>query len=257
MHSIVKYILIAALVIPANAGYSRDIKTIHVYVALCDNINQGIVPVPALLGNGKDLKNNLYWGASNGVKSYFLKSNDWTLVKKIIPPKIEILERLLFRHKNGYVYLIADAYDGEKIKTAIDDFIRASFGLDESSIDGNSQKISCGGNSDLVAFIGHNGLMDFSLSARYTAKKTKRRDVIILACSSKKYFSEIIERSGSRPLLWTTSLMCPEAYTFKSALDGWISGETDNEIRERSARTYDHFQKCGMKGARNLLVTGF
>lgn len=29
-------------------------KIIHVMVALCDNENQGIVPVPAFLGNGED-----------------------------------------------------------------------------------------------------------------------------------------------------------------------------------------------------------
>lgn len=27
-------------------------KTIHVFVALCDNANQGVVPVPEGLGNG-------------------------------------------------------------------------------------------------------------------------------------------------------------------------------------------------------------
>ena len=34
---------------------SADIKTVHVFVALCDNENQGIVPVPARLGNRTDL----------------------------------------------------------------------------------------------------------------------------------------------------------------------------------------------------------
>lgn len=46
-------------------------KTIHVFVALCDNANQGIVPVPESLGNGQDPKSNLYWGAIYGLKSYF------------------------------------------------------------------------------------------------------------------------------------------------------------------------------------------
>jgi hypothetical protein len=34
-------------------------KVIHVLVALCDNENQGIVPVPAHLGNGEDPNRNL------------------------------------------------------------------------------------------------------------------------------------------------------------------------------------------------------
>jgi len=48
----------------AYFGYSQtntSFKTIHVFVALCDNVNQGIVPVSAKLGNGQDIKGNLYW----------------------------------------------------------------------------------------------------------------------------------------------------------------------------------------------------
>ncbi len=34
-------------------------KTIYIYVALCDNKYQGIVPVPAKIGNGQDPNNKL------------------------------------------------------------------------------------------------------------------------------------------------------------------------------------------------------
>ncbi len=58
-----------------------QIKVIHVFVALCDNQHQGIVPVSKVLGNGKDPKNNLYWGAAYGVKTYFKsKTTDWNLL---------------------------------------------------------------------------------------------------------------------------------------------------------------------------------
>ncbi|HEX6730669.1 MAG TPA: hypothetical protein VF074_11680, partial [Pyrinomonadaceae bacterium] len=39
---------------------------IHVFVALADNVNQGIVPVPPSLGNGDNPATNLYWGAAFG-----------------------------------------------------------------------------------------------------------------------------------------------------------------------------------------------
>jgi hypothetical protein len=35
-------------------------RLIHVFVALADNVHQGIVPVPAALGNGDDPARNLY-----------------------------------------------------------------------------------------------------------------------------------------------------------------------------------------------------
>jgi hypothetical protein len=51
--------------------------------------------------------------------------------------------------------------------------------------------------------------------------------------------------------------MAPEAYTLKSALDGWILGESADEIRERAASAYDRYQHCGIKEAHRLLVTGW
>lgn len=62
---------------PANTGstqiaiYDSAIRTVHVFVALCDNKYQGIVPVPAAIGNGQDPNSNLYWGCSAGIGTYF------------------------------------------------------------------------------------------------------------------------------------------------------------------------------------------
>src|ERR1044072_7487753 len=44
-------------------------RLIHVYVALCDNDSQGIVPVSKRMGNGNDPENNLYWGNGYGVRT--------------------------------------------------------------------------------------------------------------------------------------------------------------------------------------------
>ena len=104
-------------------------KVVHVLVALCDNINQGIVPVPARLGNGEDLQNNLYWGAAYGVKSFFIrKDSDWQLISSIAPLNQFILERCIFKHKKREVYLIADAYKGAEIKRCISDFFEYAAG---------------------------------------------------------------------------------------------------------------------------------
>jgi len=51
--------------------------------------------------------------------------------------------------------------------------------------------------------------------------------------------------------------MAPEAYTLKSALDGWIEHESNEEIRQRAASAYDKYQKCGLQGARRLFATGW
>jgi hypothetical protein len=51
--------------------------------------------------------------------------------------------------------------------------------------------------------------------------------------------------------------MAPEAYTLKSALDGWILRESNEKIRERAAAAYDKYQKCGLNAARRLMATGW
>jgi hypothetical protein len=71
-------------------------RVIHVLVALCDNVNQGIVPVPAHLGNGEDPIRNLYWGAAYGVRTYFSKSPYWQKIAEIDTPRDIILQRLVF-----------------------------------------------------------------------------------------------------------------------------------------------------------------
>jgi hypothetical protein len=51
--------------------------------------------------------------------------------------------------------------------------------------------------------------------------------------------------------------MAPEAYTLKSALDGWVRGESAAQIRERAAAAYSKYQHCSLAAAKRLLVSGF
>ncbi|WP_299315459.1 hypothetical protein [uncultured Aquimarina sp.] len=248
-------ILIFILISKVSFGQT---KTIHVFVALCDNINQGIVPVPKSIGNGQDPKNNLYWGAGYGVKTFFkVKTRDWELVRSIPSKDSNVLERLLFKHVTKDVYMLADAYDGAKIKTSIEDFLKSSNGQAPIEIKEKESVLSFSGGSDLLAYVGHDGLMDFEVSISYKESVAKPIDVIILACYSKSYFSPEIKKAKANPILWTTHLMAPEAYTLKAAIDGWVRNESGNQIDERAAQSYHKYQKCGIRGARNLFTTDF
>jgi len=252
----IKY-FVAFILIFSNILHSQT-RTIHVFVALCDNIHQGIVPVPELIGNGKDTKNNLYWGAGYGVKNFFKnKTSDWVLLDKIESNNPIILERLLFKHATKDIYLLADAYDGEYIQTCIEDLLKSANGQNIVNIKHNNLNLKFGGGSDLVAYTGHDGLMEFSVDIEYKETPNKKHDIIILACYSKEFFGDEVKQSKANPILWTTHLMAPEAYTLKSAIDGWILNETGAQIEERAAQTYNKYQKCGIKGARNLFTTGF
>jgi hypothetical protein len=233
-------------------------RTVHVYVALCDNKYQGIVPVPAFLGNGQDPKSNLYWGAAAGVKTFFRrKQSEWELVTAKANPSEMVLERLLFRHKTKPVYMLADAYDGQYIRQTTIDFLKASSGARHEQVIHLKDTLVFGGASNLVSYIGHDGLMDFSLDETFGAVNDQKRDAIILACYSKSYFSSKLKVSGAAPLVWTTGLMAPEAYTLHDALGAWVNGKGAPEVRTAAAKAYAKYQKCSLKAAQNLLVTGW
>jgi hypothetical protein len=236
-------------------------RTVHVFVALADNQHQGIVPVAATLGNGEDAARNLYWGSAYGMKTFFARSAEWARISCGEKPKAEILERCVFKYRTANVYLVADAYRGTEIRQAILDFLSSAAGQgpETISVPGASGpiKLLVRGGANLVAYIGHDGLMDFQLPLLPRQKNETHRDAVLLACASKQYFSEPVRASGAYPLLWTTGLMAPEAYTLKSALDGWIAGESNEQIRDRAAGAYDKYQKCGARAAHRLLVSGW
>jgi hypothetical protein len=232
-------------------------RVVHVVVALCDNVNQGIVPVPAKIGNGQDPANNLYWGCAFGVKTFFKKQPDWRLLKTIANPSADIYERLVFKHRDSMVYLVADAYNGAMIKQATFDLLHYAAGYAKLELKIDSSTVRFGGSADVIAYLGHNGLMDFQLSNLPKATDTKQRQVVILACASKPYFAAGIKKAGAYPLLWTTNLMCPEAYTLHASVNAWVKHQSPETMRTKAAEAYHLYQKCGIKGARNLLVTGF
>jgi len=236
--------------------FDTTYKTIHVFVALCDNKYQGIVPVPAKIGNGQDPHNNLYWGCGYGIRTYFKRSAEWTLLRLEKSDSLR-LERLVFKHTTKKFYLVADAYDGQFIEQCTKDFLEGTAGGLKDTVQIGDRTIGIGGNAQLLCYIGHNGLMDFSLSESHESLDQKKRDVIILACISKRYFSNHLDHATINPLVWTTGLMAPEAYTVHDAISGYVKGETNEQIRSRAALAYSKYQKCSEKAARNLLVTGW
>lgn len=234
---------------------SSNFKIINVFVALCDNEHQGIAKVPPKIGNGKDPENNLYWGCDLGTKTFIKKHKDWKLLQTIPNPREKVLERCIFKHKTKDVLLVADAYDGEFIKLCTTDFLQSCSGRFNNFFLLDKDSIACGGKSDLLGYIGHDGLMEFRLDEDFTQQNTEKREAIILACISQSYFAPYLKKTGAEPLIWTTGLMAPEAYTLVAAIEGWIVGKNKKDIREQAAQAYHQYQNCGIRGARNLLVS--
>ncbi len=243
-------LLLVALL--GGTASAEEIRSVHVVVALCDNVNQGIVPVPARIGNGRVPADNLYWGAAYGVKTFFGKQPEWRRVAAWSNPTPQILERLVFKHTKHNVYLVADAWAGEEIKAATMAFLQYAAGRDGSRVDlpGAGISVPSGGDASLVVYIGHNGLMDFSLDT--TPVALKPRKAAVFACKSRDYFAAPLEKAGADAVMLTTNFMCPEAYTTHALVEGFLAGDKPEALRDRVARAYDKYQKCGLRGARRM-----
>ena len=77
-----------------------------------------------------------------------------------------------------------------------------------------------------------------------------------MACASDMFFGEPLEKTGAFPLVMTTGLMAPEAYTLDAVIKAVARGEQPAGVRIAAAQAYNQYQKCGMKGARRLFSAG-
>ena len=249
----------------ADAKAGRPLAA-HVIVALCDNEHQGIVRVPKALGNGQEPRTNLYWGARYGLRTYFRRDAGWRPVRCDSRPPDGVLERLVLRRQverpgnAATVYVVADAWDGRRIRDAIERFLRMAGGHDAETcmvrLDDRTVEFRAGGAAHVVAYVGHNGLMDFAAPPRRPpAGAAPARSTVVLACKSQSYFDGLLQGAGAHRLLLTTGLMAPEAYTLDAAITRWFRGGSPADVHEAAARAYHRYQRCGLGAARRLFAT--
>ena len=232
----------------------------HVLVPLCDNENQGIVPTTESLGNGLSLRTNLYWATSNGMKRYFKEKSDWKFLQSIIYDKDStILERVVFKkkYKNGVeVILINDAYRGDRMENCLIDFFHSLSGELTDTVFVANDTLLINSGADLVAFNGHNGLMDVAVDEFYN-QDGKQKDAVVIACSSMYEFNYRLNMMQAYPLVMTTNLLYPGAFVMEGVINNWALMKSDEEIRLSAGDAYHRVKKCGVNGARNLFSTGW
>lgn len=242
-----------------SKNQKKEDLVVHVFVPLCDNEHQGIVPVSKTLGDGFSTKTNLYWGALYGIKTHFKKAKKWKQLNTTVNPNINILERVVFKYSksNGQsIYLIADAYRGDKMEQCLTDFFNAISGNAKKIIVIGNSHIGEASNADFILFNGHNGLMDVSVS-KITNTDGVIRDAGVIGCVSYNYFKNHLREAKAYPLLTTTNFMAPEAYVLEGAINSWAKAKSGEEIRKNVGVHYHKYQKCGLKGATKLFKTGW
>jgi len=226
----------------------RAFRVAHVLVPLCDNDHQGIVPVSKTLGDGKDLEKNLYWGAGFGLRTFFRRSPDWReLDVSTKPTSSAVLQRVAFVRKD--VYLVADAYDGARMDLALEHFARYTAGALAVDVDVTPKKetttvhLEAGGRADVIAFVGHDGLMDGPAPVVPATNGDRPSGAVVVACFSRSWFSPLLQKAQVPLWVGTTNLLSAEAYSAEAALRAWVDGGKPADMRIAAGKAYAKYQK--------------
>jgi hypothetical protein len=228
-----------ALPFPAAAAPPAHI---HVIVSLVDNVSQGIVPVPAKIGNGNDTYHNLYWGAAYGVKTFLSKAEGWRKLGCENNISDTILERCQFAWEDKLT-LTAEAYRGNRIDQAMLDFM------------GQAATPPDPARREMAVFVGHDGLMDEASQpiVKHFPKHAKHdKQAVVLACMSDEFFSAHLQAAGSQPVVTTFSFMAPEAYVLEALARGFANGASESELRSAAATAYAKYQHISAKAGNSV-----
>lgn len=242
--------LFSTLLVALLPSYAVATPKTHIYVivSLVDNISQGIVPVPAKIGNGDDPRSNLYWGALYGVKTFLSKADGWRKLGCEKNINDTILERCQFAWKDKLT-VTADAYRGSRIDQAMLDFMQ------QAATPPNTAE------REMVVYIGHDGLMDEQnrpIIERFPKHSRHDKQAVVLACMSEEYFTGHLLAAGAKPVVTTYSFMAPEAYVLEAIAKGFANQASEAELRSSAGTAYAKYQRISAKagksvfGARNL-----
>lgn len=217
---------------------------IYVIVSLVDNVSQGIVPVPAKIGNGDDPRSNLYWGALYGVKTFLSKAEGWRKLGCETGINDTILERCRFAWKDKLT-VTADAYRGSRIDRAMLDFMQQAATPPDAA------------KHEMVVFIGHDGLMDEQnqpIVERFPKHAGHDKQAVVLACLSEEFFAGHLLAAGSKPVVTTYSFMAPEAYVLEAVARGFADQASEAELRNSAAAAYAKYQRISAKAGKAVFI---
>lgn len=216
---------------------------VEVHVPLCDNdiIRCG----NAKLGDGDNPATNLYWATTPGFGYWFRrKGSGWTevSVEKENTGDKDVLEKRTYRRaiatpaawrkrgapKRYELVVVIRAWRGSAIDRAL-----AAYAADISGK---------GTHARLVAFVGHNRLMDVDAFA-WPAPGTEVKGAIAIACATAPYMKEDVSAATRVPLLMTSGLLFANAAPLEASVLAFARGGGYAAIRRDAATAYAGVQK--------------
>ncbi len=236
---------------------------IQAHVALCDN---SIIPCGAQ-GDGDNIEKNLYWTTSGAVVGWFRRMRQtWTEVavqdhradgtgllqvriyRARITPRGALRQRGLQRP--FFAYAVIYGWRGSDIDRALASYMQDLYSCVPRRIAlADGSQLAGGGLAHLVAWIGHNRMMDLEpaalrrLLARDDGCGDSRKGMIAVACHSGSYLGPTVSAPERVPLLLTDSLLFAGTHAFEGAARAFLLGASLAAIRAAAAHAYADGQK--------------
>jgi hypothetical protein len=222
---------------------------VEVHVPLCSN--EIIRCGNAKLGDGDNPSTNLYWATTPGFGKWFArKDSGWTRTVHKTDAKDtgdpDVLELHAYKRtittsaawrkqgapKSYEVQVVIHGWRGSAIDKAL-----AAYAADVSGQ---------GTDARIVAFVGHNRLMDLE-KFDWPKAGDDIKGTIAIACHTKSYMKEDVPTATRVPLLMTNDFLFSNAAPLEAAVLAFARGGDYAQIRKDAATAYAAIQKREVK----------
>ena len=225
----------------------------EVHVPLCDNtiIRCG----NAKLGDGDSLEGNLLWTTTPGFGAWFTRrGNGWKRVAKHRETgdpnvlAIDVYRRKVSTpaawRKRGVpasfeLDLVIHAWRGKAIDTALAAYAKdVSGGAAREVVLDDKSTVRAGGAAQLVAWVGHNRLMDFDTAYAWPTPGAEAKGTIAIACHTAPYMETQMAGATRVPLLMTRDLLFANAAPLEAVVLAFASSYGYAKIRADASTAY-------------------
>ena len=237
---------------------------VEVHVPLCDN--EFTRCGNAKLGDGDNPDTNLYWSTTPGLGVWFArKGGGWKRVYHATDGKdtgdADVLELHVYRRtittsaawrkrgapKTYEVDLVIHGWRGSAIDRALAAYAADVSGQGTRTITlADKTQIAAGGSARIVAFVGHNRLMDLD-KFDWPKAGDDIKGTIAIACHTKSYMKDDVPAATRVPLLMTNDFLFSNAAPLEGAVLAFARGGGYSQIRTDAATAYAAIQKREVK----------
>ncbi|MEZ4403351.1 MAG: hypothetical protein R3B06_25215 [Kofleriaceae bacterium] len=231
---------------------------VQVHVPLCERTI--IACGNDRLGDGDNPRTNLYWATTEGFLGWFgRRGSGWTPVLVADGAAVgeaDVLDVRVWRRRVATparwraagaprqltVYVVAQAWRGTAIDTALARYAEDLYGSHARAVTlADGTVLAAGGDAHVVAYVGHNRLMDrdrFDWQTVAARGDGRSRGVIAIACHTAPYMQAVVPGPHQVPLIMTRDFLLASAAALEGGVLAFARGGGYAQVRRGAAQGY-------------------